>query len=64
MLDLFGLRDGDAVFQGGLFDRRDLEFHASACGAVGLGDDQGYFVAGGEDRFECGDGELGGSAED
>jgi hypothetical protein len=51
VLDLLGLEDGDVVFEGCLFDGRDLEFHASASGAVGLGEDEGYFVAGGNDGF-------------
>jgi hypothetical protein len=58
------LQDGEVVFEGRLFDGGDLELHASACGAVGLGEDEGYFVSGGQDGFEGGDGELGGSAED
>jgi hypothetical protein len=64
VLDFLGLQDGDIVFEGCLFYGWDLEFHASACGSVGLGEDEGYFVACSEDGFEGGNGELRGSAED
>ena len=45
-------------------DRRRLHLHPAAGGAIGLRDDESDLVAGGDDGFECGNGELGRAAED
>jgi hypothetical protein len=40
-----------------------VEFQTAAGGSVGLSDDEGNFVAGGDDGFEGGNGEFGGATE-
>jgi hypothetical protein len=50
--------------EGQLLDRGDLELVLAAGGAVGLGEDEGDFVAGVDEGLEAGNGEFGGSAED
>ncbi len=47
-----------------LLDGGELELLLAAGGAVGLGEDEGDFVAGVDEGLEAGDGEFGGSAED
>ena len=49
---------------GQLLDWRDVDFLFAAGGAVGLGKDEGYFVAGVDEGLEAGDGEVRGAAED
>jgi hypothetical protein len=63
-LDLFGLKDGDAVRQRCLLNRWSLKLLIAAYRAVRLGEYEGDLMAGGDDSFERGDGELRGSAED
>ena len=55
---------GDAVGERSLLDWRGLKLLVAAYGTIGLREDERDLVAGGDDGFKRGDGELWGSAED
>jgi hypothetical protein len=64
VLEVLGLEDGEIEALGELLDGGKLEFLLAAGGTVGLGEDEGDFMAGVDESLEARDGEFWGSAED